>query len=62
MRRALTHFRVAYEMRTPVWEADIEFHQAIADASGNAMLGKVLAPVADLLGKPARPPECFPPR
>jgi GntR family transcriptional regulator, transcriptional repressor for pyruvate dehydrogenase complex len=49
MRRALTHFRVAYEMGTPVWEADIEFHQAVADASGNAMLGKVLAPVADLL-------------
>ena len=49
MRRALTHFRVAYEMGTPVWEADIEFHQAIANASGNAMLAKVLAPVADLL-------------
>ena len=49
MRRALTHFRVAYEMGTPVWEADIEFHQAIANASGNAMLAKVLAPVAELL-------------
>lgn len=54
MRRALTHFRVAYEMETPVWEADIEFHQAIADASGNAMLAKVLAPVADLLGNARR--------
>jgi DNA-binding FadR family transcriptional regulator len=49
MRRALTHFRVAYEMGTPVWETDIEFHQAIADASGNAMLAKVLAPLSDLL-------------
>jgi GntR family transcriptional repressor for pyruvate dehydrogenase complex len=49
MRRALTHFRVAYEMGTPVWEADIEFHQAIAAACGNTMLAKVLAPVSDLL-------------
>ena len=44
MRRALTHFRVAYEMGTPVWEADIEFHQAIAHACGNAMLGKGSGP------------------
>lgn len=49
MRRARTHYRVAYEMNTPVWEADIEFHQAIAEASGNAVLAKVLAPVSDLL-------------
>lgn len=49
MRRARTHYRVAYEMGTPVWEADIEFHQAIAEASGNAVLAKVLAPVSDLL-------------
>ena len=49
MRRALAHYRVAYEMGTPVWEADIEFHQAIADACGNSMVAKVLAPVSDLL-------------
>jgi GntR family transcriptional regulator, transcriptional repressor for pyruvate dehydrogenase complex len=49
MRRALTHFRVAHEMGTPVWQADMEFHQAIVDASGNAMLAKVLAPVTELL-------------
>jgi GntR family transcriptional regulator, transcriptional repressor for pyruvate dehydrogenase complex len=49
MRRARTHFRVAYEMGTPVWEADIEFHQAIVEASGNSMLPSVLAPVSDLL-------------
>jgi GntR family transcriptional repressor for pyruvate dehydrogenase complex len=54
MRRALAHFRVAYEMGTPVWEADLEFHQAIADASGNTMLGKVLAPVSDLLSNARR--------
>lgn len=49
MRRARTHFRVAYEMGTPVWEADIEFHQAIAEASRNSVLPRVLAPVSDLL-------------
>ena len=27
-------FRVAYEMGTPLWEADIEFHEAIAAVSG----------------------------
>ena len=36
MRRAGTHFRVAHEMGTPVWKADIEFHQAIAAANGDA--------------------------
>lgn len=49
MRRAITHFRVAHETEAPVWEADIEFHQAIASASGNAMLANVLAPVSDLI-------------
>jgi DNA-binding FadR family transcriptional regulator len=49
MRRALTHYRVAYETETPVWEADIEFHQAIVNACGNSMVAKVLAPVSDLL-------------
>ena len=62
MRHALTHFRVAYEMGTPVWEADIEFHQAITDACGNTMIGKVLAPVSDLLIAAARPPACSRPR
>jgi GntR family transcriptional regulator, transcriptional repressor for pyruvate dehydrogenase complex len=54
MRRALTHYRVAYETGTPVWEADIEFHQAIADACGNTMVAKVLAPVSDLLSNARR--------
>jgi GntR family transcriptional repressor for pyruvate dehydrogenase complex len=54
MRRARTHYRVAYEMGTSVWEADIEFHQAIAEASGNAVLAKVLAPVSDLLNNARR--------
>jgi DNA-binding FadR family transcriptional regulator len=51
MRRARTHFRVAYEMGTPVWEADIEFHEVIAAASGNAVIARVLAPVSDLLNR-----------
>ena len=54
MRRARTHFRVAYEMGTPVWEADIEFHHAIAEASGNSVLPSVLAPVSDLLNNARR--------
>ncbi len=54
MRRARTHYRVAYEMGTPVWEADIEFHQAIADACGNTMVARVLAPVSDLLNNARR--------
>jgi DNA-binding FadR family transcriptional regulator len=35
--------------KTPVWEADIEFHQAIMAASGNAVLARILAPVTDLI-------------
>jgi GntR family transcriptional repressor for pyruvate dehydrogenase complex len=49
MRRARTHFRLAYEMGAPVWEADIEFHQAITEASGNAVLTHILAPMSDVL-------------
>jgi GntR family transcriptional regulator, transcriptional repressor for pyruvate dehydrogenase complex len=49
IRRARTHFHVAYEMQSPVWEADIEFHQAIAAASGNRVLARILAPMSDLL-------------
>jgi DNA-binding FadR family transcriptional regulator len=49
LRRARAHFRVAHEMQAPVWEADIEFHQAIAAASGNSVLARILAPMSDLL-------------
>jgi GntR family transcriptional regulator, transcriptional repressor for pyruvate dehydrogenase complex len=51
IRRARTHFRVAYEMGTPVWKADIELHQAIAEASRNAVLARILTPISDLLGR-----------
>ena len=49
IRRARTHFHLAYEMQSPVWEADIEFHQAIAVASGNRVLSRILAPMSELL-------------
>jgi GntR family transcriptional regulator, transcriptional repressor for pyruvate dehydrogenase complex len=49
IRRAHTHFRIAYEMGDPVWQADVDFHQAIADASGNGVLARVLSPMSDLL-------------
>ena len=32
-----------------VWEADIEFHQAVAEASGNSVLSRILSPMADPL-------------
>lgn len=49
IRRALTHFRVAYETGDNVYEADIEFHQAVATASGNSVLARVLSPMSDML-------------
>lgn len=49
IKTALAHFRVAYEVGANVWEADIEFHQAIAEASGNSVLARILAPMSDLL-------------
>ncbi|KAA1421809.1 FadR family transcriptional regulator [Nocardioides humilatus] len=49
IRRALTHFRVAFETGDNVYEADIEFHQAVAQASGNGVMARILAPVSDLL-------------
>ena len=49
IRRARTHFHLAHQMNTPVWEADIEFHHAIAVASGNSVLARILTPMADLL-------------
>jgi GntR family transcriptional repressor for pyruvate dehydrogenase complex len=49
LRRAITHFRVAYETGGPVWEGDLEFHQAVVEASGNSVLPRLLSPVSDLL-------------
>ena len=60
MRRARTHFRVAHEMGAPVWEADIEFHQAITVASGNSVLPTVLDPVSELLKNARRATGALP--
>lgn len=54
MRRALIHYRVAYEMGAQVGDADIEFHQAVADACGNTIIAKLLSPVSDLLANARR--------
>lgn len=60
MRRARMHFRLAYEMDDPVWEADIEFHQAIAEASGNAVLARILSPMSDVLRNARRATNAIP--
>lgn len=54
IKRALTHFRVAYEMGENVFEADIEFHNAVANASGNSTLARILSPMADVLAEARR--------
>ena len=54
IKRALTHFRVAYEMGENVFEADIEFHNAVARASGNSMLARILSPMGDVLAEARR--------
>lgn len=46
---ALARYRAAHELGANVGDADIEFHQAIAEASGNSVLARILAPMADLL-------------
>ncbi|WP_198663930.1 FadR/GntR family transcriptional regulator [Jiangella endophytica] len=50
IRRALGHFRVAFELGENIWEQDIAFHDAVAQASGNPVLARLLAPMSDLLG------------
>lgn len=49
IRLALARYRAAHELGANVGNADIEFHQAIAEASGNSVLARILAPMADLL-------------
>ena len=48
MRRALTHFRVAYEMGTPVWRQTSSSTKQ-SWMRGNTMVARVLAPVSELL-------------
>ncbi|WP_053202915.1 FadR/GntR family transcriptional regulator [Jiangella muralis] len=50
IKRALGHFKVAFELGENIWEADIEFHEAVAQASANPVLARLLAPMSMLLG------------
>lgn len=54
IKEALAHYRVAHEMGSNVWQADIRFHQAIAVASGNSVLVRMLAPMSELLSNARR--------
>lgn len=47
--RAVIQFRIAYELGSGVAEADIQFHQAVAAASGNEVLAQMMTPMSDLL-------------
>lgn len=47
--RAMIQFRIAYEVGSGVAEADVQFHNAVVVASGNAVLAKLLEPMSDLL-------------
>lgn len=60
IRAANSLFRVGCERGVNVFEADIEFHQAIAKASGNSVLAQILAPVSDLLAQVRRATATMP--
>lgn len=49
IRLALATYRASHELGANIWHADIEFHHAIAVASGNSVLARILAPMSDLL-------------
>ncbi|BBH17458.1 transcriptional regulator [Nocardioides baekrokdamisoli] len=49
IKRAHAHFRLAHESKQPIWQADLEFHDAVAVASHNSVLPRILAPMQDLL-------------
>jgi len=51
IRRALAHFRVACASGLPVGDADLEFHQAVSDASGNSVFAAILEPISDVLAR-----------
>ncbi|MER6943079.1 FadR/GntR family transcriptional regulator [Nonomuraea sp. NPDC000554] len=60
IKQALGRFRVAYELGAPSWKEDIEFHQAVAEASGNSVLSRLLAPMADLLSNARQATSAIP--
>ncbi|HEV2514338.1 MAG TPA: FadR/GntR family transcriptional regulator [Devosia sp.] len=46
---AQAHYQTNYDRGLPIWEADLEFHSAIAAASGNPVLATLLSPLSDVL-------------
>jgi DNA-binding FadR family transcriptional regulator len=46
---ALRAFVTAYTRGAPVWQADLDFHYAIAQASGNSVIPRLLEAAAELL-------------
>jgi DNA-binding FadR family transcriptional regulator len=60
IKTALMRFRVAFELGTDCSDADIEFHRAIANASGNTLLAKVLAPMGEVLREARRATATIP--
>lgn len=60
IKRALTHFRLAFETGAPVWSADVDFHYAVAVASGNTALPRILEATSDLLSNARRATQSVP--
>jgi DNA-binding FadR family transcriptional regulator len=46
---SLRRYENAVERRSQIWAADVEFHQQLAEASGNVVFTRVLAALGDLL-------------
>ena len=57
---ALDHYRAALEAELPVFQADIDFHRALALASENIIFLRVLDAVADLLESARRETDFVP--
>lgn len=60
IKHALTHFQLAHKTGAPAWAADVEFHYAIAAASGNTALPRILEAMSDLLSDSRRATQDVP--
>lgn len=54
IKQALARYAYAFEHGAPVWQADLEFHEAIALASGNTIIPRVLEAAHGLLASARR--------
>jgi DNA-binding FadR family transcriptional regulator len=54
IKEALARFVVAFETGAPVWQADLEFHHAVATASGNEIIPRILEAAHGLLASARR--------